>query len=61
MIPNRIVIGAIDNALNRLVLAIGKESDKVRCNVVIIHQLRGEYDALRDARRFIADNRKDAR
>jgi hypothetical protein len=58
-IPNRIVIGAIDSALNRTDLAIGKEGNKVRCNAEIMHQLRAERDALVEARTFIAANRKD--
>ena len=57
-IPNRIVIGAIDTALNRLDLRAHAEGG-YQANSKLIAELREERDALREARQFIIANRKE--
>lgn len=56
-IPNRIVIGAIDTALNRIDSALYKECDKVRPSNELIASLREERAAMVEARAFIAEKR----
>lgn len=56
-IPNRIVIGAIDTALNRIDNALHKEGDKTRPSVELMQSLRDERAAMVVARTFIAEKR----
>lgn len=53
MIPNRIVIGAIDSALNRVQIALMGPTDKD-----YVEALREEYTALREAREYIVKTRR---
>lgn len=55
MIPNRLVIGAIDSALAHV--AITAENKK--CAPKLVQALRDDYAALLEARKFIVANRKD--
>lgn len=56
-IPNRIVIGAIDTALNRIDSALSKEGGKVRPSNELMASLREERAAMVVARTFIAEKR----
>lgn len=56
-LPNRIVIGAIDNALNRVDDAIRHENQKKKPSVELVRTLDDEHLALRVARTFIAEKR----
>jgi hypothetical protein len=62
-LPNRIVIGAIDSALNRVDAELFKCADPhplMREKIAALEKgLREERAALQEARNFIIDKRKD--
>lgn len=57
-LPNRVVIGALDSALNRVDSDIRRWQGKGN-GADFLSSLREERAALQEARNFIADKRRD--